>query len=98
MPDKSSDYEKYKALEQLKSEIDSQIRNLEETADEKTIEKINKLKSRLDEETDNKTVDENLKYGTTDVNGVTNGPNYLQDCLRNGKYLTYFMLYDRFDA
>lgn len=62
MPDKSSDYEKYKALEQLKSEIDSQIRNLEETADEKTIEKINKLKSRLDEETDNKTVDENLKY------------------------------------
>ena len=62
MPDKSSDYEKYKALEQLKSEIDSQIRNLEETADEKNIEKINKLKSRLDEETDNKTVDENLKY------------------------------------
>jgi len=32
-------------------------------------------------------VDENLKYGTTDVNGVTDGPNYLQDCLRNGKYL-----------
>ena len=34
---------KYKALEQLKSEIDSQIRNLEETADEKTIEKINRM-------------------------------------------------------
>lgn len=32
-------------------------------------------------------IDSSLKYGTTDVNGVTDGPNYLQDCLRNGKYL-----------
>ena len=62
MPDKSSDYEKYKALEELKSQIDSQIRNLEETADENTIEKINKLKNHFGEESDNRTVDENLKY------------------------------------
>lgn len=32
-------------------------------------------------------VDETLQYGSTDVNGATDGPNYLQDCLRNGKYL-----------
>ena len=32
-------------------------------------------------------VDSTLKYGSTDVNGTTDGPNYLQDCLRNGKYL-----------
>ena len=32
-------------------------------------------------------VDETLKYGSTDVDGTTDGPNYLQDCLRNGKYL-----------
>ncbi len=32
-------------------------------------------------------VDETLKYGSSDVNGATDGPNYLQDCLRNGKYL-----------
>ncbi|MBR2068315.1 MAG: hypothetical protein IJ877_01005 [Candidatus Gastranaerophilales bacterium] len=32
-------------------------------------------------------VDESLKYGNTDASGNTDGPNYLQDCLRNGKYL-----------
>lgn len=32
-------------------------------------------------------VDPSLKYGSTDTNGTTAGPNYLQDCLRNGKYL-----------
>ncbi len=32
-------------------------------------------------------VDSSLKYGTTDSAGATDGPNYLQDCLRNGKYL-----------
>ena len=32
-------------------------------------------------------VDTTLKYGSTDINGTTDGPNYLQDCLRNGKYL-----------
>ncbi|MBR5303817.1 MAG: hypothetical protein IKU37_03215 [Candidatus Gastranaerophilales bacterium] len=32
-------------------------------------------------------VDESLRYGSTDGNGSTDGPNYLQDCLRNGKYL-----------
>ncbi len=32
-------------------------------------------------------VDTTLKYGSTDVDGATDGPNYLQDCLRNGKYL-----------
>lgn len=32
-------------------------------------------------------VDESLKYGTTDSAGGESGPNYLQDCLRNGKYL-----------
>ncbi len=32
-------------------------------------------------------VDNTLKYGSTDINGTTDGPNYLQDCLRNGKYL-----------
>lgn len=32
-------------------------------------------------------VDSTLKYGTTDSSGSTDGPNYLQDCLRNGKYL-----------
>ena len=32
-------------------------------------------------------IDETLKYGSTDVNGTSDGPNYLQDCLRNGKYL-----------
>ena len=32
-------------------------------------------------------IDETLKYGTTDVDGSTDGPNYLQECLRNGKYL-----------
>ncbi len=32
-------------------------------------------------------VDETLKYGSTDIDGSTDGPNYLQDCLRNGKYL-----------
>lgn len=32
-------------------------------------------------------VDQSLKYGSTDVDGTTDGPNYLQDCLRNGKYL-----------
>ena len=32
-------------------------------------------------------VDPTLAYGSTDVNGSTDGPNYLQDCLRNGKYL-----------
>ncbi|MBQ8634541.1 hypothetical protein IJ425_00120 [bacterium] len=32
-------------------------------------------------------VDEALKYGSTDGSGGTDGPNYLQDCLRNGKYL-----------
>lgn len=62
MPEKSSDYEKYKALEELKSEIDSQIKNLEETTDEKTIVKINKLKDHFNEKSDNKTVDENLKH------------------------------------
>ena len=62
MQEKSSDYEKYKALEELKSEIDSQIKNLEETTDEKTIVKINKLKDHFNEKSDNKTVDENLKH------------------------------------
>lgn len=32
-------------------------------------------------------VDNSLKFGSTDPNGDTDGPNYLQDCLRNGKYL-----------
>ena len=32
-------------------------------------------------------IDETLKYGSTDINGTSDGPNYLQDCLRNGKYL-----------
>ena len=32
-------------------------------------------------------VDNTLKYGSSDINGTTDGPNYLQDCLRNGKYL-----------
>lgn len=32
-------------------------------------------------------VDESLKYGTSDSNGGSAGPNYLQDCIRNGKYL-----------
>lgn len=32
-------------------------------------------------------VDPSLKYGTTDIAGTNSGPNYLQDCLRNGKYL-----------
>ena len=32
-------------------------------------------------------VDKALKYGSTDTNGNKAGPNYLQDCLRNGTYL-----------
>ena len=32
-------------------------------------------------------IDESLKHGSTDANGSISGPNYLQDCLRNGKYL-----------
>ena len=32
-------------------------------------------------------VDENLNLGMTDSAGTYAGPNYLQDCLRNGKYL-----------
>jgi len=32
-------------------------------------------------------VDETLAYGSTDVYGSQDGPNYLQDCIRNGKYL-----------
>ena len=32
-------------------------------------------------------VDENLRLGMTDSAGAYDGPNYLQDCLRNGKYL-----------
>ncbi len=32
-------------------------------------------------------VDAALKSGSSDVNGSTDGPNYLQDALRNGKYL-----------
>ena len=32
-------------------------------------------------------VDPALAMGTSDVNGTTDGPNYLQDCIRNGKYL-----------
>lgn len=32
-------------------------------------------------------VDENLRLGMTDSAGSYDGPNYLQDCLRNGKYL-----------
>lgn len=32
-------------------------------------------------------VDENLRLGMTDSAGTYDGPNYLQDCLRNGKYL-----------
>lgn len=32
-------------------------------------------------------VDPVLSYGSTDVYGTQDGPNYLQDCLRNGKYL-----------
>lgn len=32
-------------------------------------------------------VDKCLKYGSTDSNGAIDGPNYLQDALRNGKYL-----------
>lgn len=32
-------------------------------------------------------VDKTLKYGSTDASGGTSGPNYLQDCLRNGKYM-----------
>ena len=32
-------------------------------------------------------VDESLKYGTSDSDGGSSGPNYLQDCIRNGKYL-----------
>ena len=32
-------------------------------------------------------VDPTLQYGSSDSSGVTDGPNYLQDCLRNGKYL-----------
>ncbi len=31
-------------------------------------------------------VDKSLTLGTTDAAGKTSGPNYLQDCLRNGKY------------
>lgn len=54
------DYEKYKALEDLKAQINEQIVNLEGTADEETIEKINKLKSRLKEGASKKTVDENI--------------------------------------
>ncbi|MBQ8476733.1 hypothetical protein IJ531_06705 [bacterium] len=32
-------------------------------------------------------IDPSLKYGTSDGESDTVGPNYLQDCLRNGKYL-----------
>lgn len=32
-------------------------------------------------------VDPVLLYGSTDIYGSQDGPNYLQDCLRNGKYL-----------
>ncbi len=32
-------------------------------------------------------IDATLRYGSTDSNGSKDGPNYLQDCLRNGKYL-----------
>ena len=32
-------------------------------------------------------VDPALAYGSTDNGGTMDGPNYLQDCLRNGKYL-----------
>jgi len=32
-------------------------------------------------------VDESLKVGSTDKYGTKTSPNYLQDCLRNGKYL-----------
>ena len=32
-------------------------------------------------------IDEALRYGSTDSAGTIAGPNYLQDCLRNGKYL-----------
>lgn len=32
-------------------------------------------------------VDENLRLGMTDASGSYDGPNYIQDCLRNGKYL-----------
>ena len=32
-------------------------------------------------------VDKSLAAGTTESQGATSGPNYLQDCLRNGKYL-----------
>ncbi len=32
-------------------------------------------------------IDPTLRYGSTDASGSQDGPNYLQDCLRNGKYL-----------
>ena len=32
-------------------------------------------------------IDPALRFGSTDANGMIDGPNYLQDCLRNGKYL-----------
>ena len=38
-------------------------------------------------------VDGNLATGSTDSTGSVTGPNYLQDCLRNGKYLI-----QRFDS
>ncbi len=38
-------------------------------------------------------VDTNLATGSTDTTGSITGPNYLQDCLRNGKYLI-----QRFDS
>ena len=38
-------------------------------------------------------VDSNLASGSTDSAGSASGPNYLQDCLRNGKYLI-----QRFDS
>ena len=55
------DFEKYKELEELKRQINIQIRELEDSANPETTERIKDLKNRFKEGSDKKTVDENIK-------------------------------------
>ena len=61
-------------MENLKSEVATQLEDLSENVDAETLEKINKIKDRLYEKSQDKTVDENIDR----LNKVNKGLSFYQ--------------------
>lgn len=61
-------------MEDLKLDIAAQLEDLSENADDETLKKINKLKERLREKSQDKTVDENIER----LNKVNKGLSFFQ--------------------